>query len=98
MDLAYHSMHYGTADQVPDSALQDEIKEWNEAMRYTAYSYIQLIYNTDAWRSIPDFTAVIRGRKLYDPATVPRYSAETPPLSGWIGLATGATASASRYP
>ena len=67
VDLAYHSMHYGTADQVPDSALQDEIKEWNEAMRYTAYSYIQLIYNTDAWRSIPDFTAVIRGRKLYDP-------------------------------
>ena len=67
VDLAYHSMHYGTADQLPDSALQDEIKEWNEAMRYTAYSYLQLIYNTDAWRSIPDFTAVIRGRKLYDP-------------------------------
>ena len=66
-DLAYHSFHFGTATQLPDSALQDEIKEWEEAMRHTAYSYLQLIYNSEAWRSIPDFTAVIKGRKLYDP-------------------------------
>lgn len=66
-DLLYHSFHSGSANQNIDLGLQNEIKEWNEAMRYTAYSYFRLTYDTNAWKTIPDFTAVLKGRKLYDP-------------------------------
>ena len=66
-DLIYHSLHPGTAGQTVDSALQAEVPEWNEVMPYTAYSYFRLTYDANAWQGIPDFTALLKGKKLYDP-------------------------------
>ncbi len=66
-DLASQYFHHGAVDQNVDSALKNEVMEWNEPLRYTAYSYIRLTYDANAWKGIPDATATIKGRKLFDP-------------------------------
>lgn len=89
--LAAHSMHFGTATQTVDQALKDEVKEWNEALRYTAYSYFRLTYNETAWKSIPDFTAIIKGRLLFDPRDDSTKFSRNPALV-WLDFLTN-----SRY-
>jgi hypothetical protein len=88
-DLLYHSFHPGSSGQSADQALQNEIKDWKETMRYTAYSYFRLIYDVNAWKSIPDFTAVLKGRKLYDPRNGLTAFSRNPALVWLDFLSTG---------
>lgn len=66
-NLVHHEFFRGTLDQPVSNNISQEIPAWNEAMRGTAYSYFCLIYNDTAWKSIPEITAIIKGRKIYDP-------------------------------
>jgi hypothetical protein len=67
LNLASHELMKGTSDQDVLASLQAEWPAWNEAMQHTAYSYFRLIYNQDAFNSVPEFTIILKGRKLYDP-------------------------------
>jgi len=66
-NLIQHEFFKGASDQRLCYNLQKEIPAWNEVMRRTAYSYFRLIYNDNAFKSVPEFTAMIKGRKIYDP-------------------------------
>ena len=62
--------HLGSVDQEADPTMIDEIEEWteNHRLRGVAYLYIRLIYNRNIWPSgIPKVTAVVKGKKVYDP-------------------------------
>jgi len=86
-DLASHYFYPGSATQNISSQLQAEVPAWEEAMRYTAYSYFKLTYHADAWASVPEMTALIRGRKLYDPRNnSTTYSAN--PALVWLDFLT----------
>jgi hypothetical protein len=88
-DLLNHSFHPGSSIQTVDQALKNEIKDWKEAMRYTAYSYFRLVYDVNAWKSIPDFSAVLKGRKLYDPRNGLTAFSRNPALVWLDFLSTG---------
>jgi len=66
-NLIDHEFFHGTDEQYPSSELQKEIPAWNEAIRFTCYSRLRLYYNTNAFKSIPEMTCLLKGRKLYDP-------------------------------
>ena len=70
--LVINDNHYGTADQEVDAYLSNGTygnPRWNDPMKWTAYSSFILTYNEEAWSKLPDITAVIQGRTLYDPRT-----------------------------
>lgn len=82
VDLVSHTQHYGTADQTVDTMLSSGTfgnPRWNDPMKWTAYSSFMLGYNEEAWARMPDITAVVKGRTLYDPRT------------GTVGWGTGDT-------
>lgn len=62
--------HLGTSDQAADSDLVSEVEEWTEdhRLRGIAYLYVRLSYDADAFpNGVPEITAVIKGKKVYDP-------------------------------
>ena len=62
--------HLGSASQTVDSDLEDEIGEWTSAhrLRGLCYLYVRLKWNVDAWQGeVPNITARVRGKKIYDP-------------------------------
>lgn len=61
--------HLGSATQVADADLTNDVSEWtfNHRLRGIAYIYIRLEYNQEKLASIPNINAVVRGRKVYDP-------------------------------
>ena len=72
LDLVQTNNHLGTADQTSDTLLSNGTygnPRWNDPMKWTAYSSFILSYNEEAWSKMPDITAVIKGRTLYDPRT-----------------------------
>ncbi len=69
-DLSDHVFYQGTGTQVHDTMLSNAIYgnvNWDDAMRWTCYSAFRLVASQDAWNKLPDFTCVLKGRKLYDP-------------------------------
>jgi hypothetical protein len=88
-DLIQHSFHRGTKDQVVDAMLKNEVNEWNAALRQTAYSYFRLTYDATAWKSLSDFTAVLKGRRLYDPRNNSTAFSRNPALA-WLDFLTNA--------
>jgi len=68
----YQVQHFlGTDDQTASSLLTQSSSEWtsNHRLRGVAYTALRLTWNEDAFSGIPDVTAIVRGRKVYDPRT-----------------------------
>jgi hypothetical protein len=64
--------HLGTASQTADADLLAESADWtaNHRLRGVGYIYLRLKHDNTAFASgIPNPSAVIRGRKVYDPRT-----------------------------
>ena len=64
--------HLGGTDQVADADLVAAGLGWtaDHRLRGVAYLYVKLTYSRDVFpRGIPNISAVIRGKKLYDPRT-----------------------------
>lgn len=65
--------HLGTADQAADGTLVAAAPgRWSDAhrLRGRAYTHVRLIHNQEIFRSgIPNVSALVRGRKVYDPRT-----------------------------
>ena len=62
--------HLGASDQAADSDLVSEVDGWTaeHRLRGIAYLYVRLSYNADAFpNGVPEITAVIKGKKVYDP-------------------------------
>lgn len=64
--------HLGSDDQVADPDLVSEAPSWTSAhrLRGLAYIYVRLEYNSDVFPAgLPKPTAIVKGKKLYDPRT-----------------------------
>lgn len=64
------NFHLGTDTQAADSDLVSEVTEWtsNHRLRGIAYAYFRFQYDADVFpSSIPDISAIIKGKKVYDP-------------------------------
>ncbi len=62
--------HLGTSTQAADSSLVSAVSGWtgDHRLRGIAYLYVKLTYDTDAFpNGVPEITAVIKGKKVYDP-------------------------------
>ena len=63
-------VHLGAPDQVADADLVSEVEKWtnNHKLSGIAYLYVKLEFNKDAYpNGVPEITAVIKGKKVYDP-------------------------------
>lgn len=73
--LVYYEIFTGTSTQNVCSTLQSAIPTWNDPLRYTAYIYLQLTYDSNYFQGIPNVTLIIEGKKIYNPVTeVTEYS------------------------
>jgi len=61
--------HNGSGAQTANSSLAAEFQKWTDAMRNTCYMVFRLTHNLDKFQNQPTRSAVIKGRKLYDPRT-----------------------------
>jgi hypothetical protein len=69
-DHARIKKHLGDDSQAADSDLVAEVANWTNAHqgRGVAYIYLRLKWNRDVYPTgIPNVTAVVRGRKVWDP-------------------------------
>lgn len=80
-DLIDYNVHLGTDTQAADSLLQ-EAPDWTSShqLKGVAYIALRLKYDQDAWNGIPNITAVVQGRKLYDPRTQQTVFSNNPAL------------------
>ena len=71
--LVFIKKHLGADDQAADADLvasSDSLWTINHRLRGTAYIYVRLKYDQDAFPSgIPQISAVVQGKKVYDPRT-----------------------------
>ena len=75
--------HLGASDQVADSDLVSEVTEWTNEhrLRGIAYLYVRLNYSADAFpNGVPEITATIKGKKVYDPRTSNTVWSDNPAL------------------
>jgi hypothetical protein len=75
--------HLGAPDQPADADMLARLSDWTEdhRLRGICYSYVALAWSREKWPSgIPTITAVIRGKKLYDPRTGAAAWSENPAL------------------
>jgi hypothetical protein len=66
------NQHLGTSDQAADSDLVAEVEDWTSEhrLRGVAYLYIRLKFDSDVFANgVPEITATVKGKKLYDPRT-----------------------------
>jgi hypothetical protein len=64
--------HLGSPDQVADADLVAESAKWTSAhrLRGIAYMYVRMEFDADAFpNGVPTFTAKVKGKKVYNPAT-----------------------------
>lgn len=64
--------HLGSPDQVADADLVAESAKWTSAhrLRGIAYVYVRMEFDADAFpNGVPTFTAKVKGKKVYNPAT-----------------------------
>jgi len=75
--------HLGTDDQQADSRLVSSVADWTaeHRLRGIAYLYCKFIYDADAFpNGLPQITAVIKGKKVYDPRTSATAWSDNPAL------------------
>ena len=73
----------GTAGQLANSALLAESAHWSNSCTLSgiAYIYARFEYNQDAYpNGIPTITAVVKGKKVYDPRTLTTAWSSNPAL------------------
>ncbi len=71
-DYALIKKYLGTDSQAADPDLIASVPEWTTAhqLKGIAYLYVRLLYDQDKYPSgIPNISAVVRGKKCYDPRT-----------------------------
>ena len=64
--------HYGSPTQLADSDLVAESDNWTaeHTLSGIAYMYVRLSFDTDVYpNGVPDFTATVKGKKVYHPVT-----------------------------
>ena len=64
--------HLGASDQTADSDLVSEVSGWTNEhrLRGIAYVYVRLKFDADAFpNGIPNISALVKGKKLFDPRT-----------------------------
>ena len=63
------NVHTGADNQVYDSLLTQANAGWTTAHKLSGVAYIaiKLKWNENAFQGVPDITALVRGRKVYDP-------------------------------
>jgi fibronectin type 3 domain-containing protein len=62
--------HLGETDQSADSDLVSEVAEWtnDHRLRGVSYLYVRFKFDQDAYpNGVPEVTAVVKGKKVYDP-------------------------------
>lgn len=65
-------LHTGADDQTADSDLVSEDSNWtsNHRLRGIAYMYVRLQFSNDIFpNGIPNISAIIKGKKVFDPRT-----------------------------
>ena len=75
--------HNGSTDQLADADLVEESTKWGNEhrLRGVAYMYVRLKFNADAFpNGIPVITALVKGKKLYDPRTSTTVWSDNPAL------------------
>jgi len=75
--------HLGTSTQAADSDLVSNVSGWtgNHRLRGIAYLYVKLTYDADAFpNGVPEVSAVIKGKKVYDPRTTTTVWSDNPAL------------------
>lgn len=68
-NFVYYEFFSGSANQAYCATLNAADPNWVDPLRNTAYLYIRLTYNQNKFPSLPNITAVVKGRKVYDPRT-----------------------------
>lgn len=75
--------HLGSPTQAADSDLVSEVTEWTSAHKLSglSYLYIRLKYDQDVFpNGVPEVTATIKGKKVYDPRTATTAWSDNPAL------------------
>lgn len=75
--------HLGSPTQTADTDLVNEVEEWTTSHRLQgiAYLYIRLKYSQDAFpNGVPEITATIKGKKIYDPRNSTTVWSDNPAL------------------
>ena len=75
--------HLGSPNQSADSALVSEVSGWTSAHRLRGISYLYIKYTFDADvfpNGVPEVTATIKGKKVYDPRNGSTYWSDNPAL------------------
>jgi len=76
-------LHLGSPDQTADTFLVNESAHWTteHRLRGIAYMYIRLAFDADVFpNGIPEITATISGKKVYDPRTSTTTWSDNPAL------------------
>jgi len=76
-------LHLGSPNQTADTFLVDESAHWTteHRLRGIAYMYIRLAFDADVFpNGIPEITATISGKKVYDPRTSTTVWSDNPAL------------------
>ena len=71
--------HLGSPNQTADSDLVSEVQEWtnDHRLREVSYLYVRFKFDQDAFpNGVPDVTALIKGKKVYDPRDVAQSSSD----------------------
>lgn len=64
--------HLGSISQTADTTLATEVDKWtlNHRLRGLAYVYVRLLVNPTTFPTgIPNISAIVKGKKVYDPRT-----------------------------
>jgi len=76
-------LHLGASDQTADTDLVSEVTAWttNHRLRGIAYMYVRFSFDADVFpNGIPTITAVVSGKKVYNPATTITEWSDNPAL------------------
>ena len=73
----------GTDDQLADADLVNEVTEWTSEhrLRGVSYLYVRFQFNQDVFpNGVPEVTAVVKGKKVFDPRTSTTSFSDNPAL------------------
>jgi len=81
--LYTYNVHTGADDQVYDPLLTEANAGWTSDHKLSGVAYIaiRLKWNSNVFSGVPDITAVVKGRKVYDPRSANTVYSNNPALS-----------------
>lgn len=83
-DLVRIKKHLGAYNQSADSDLTSEtLAGTNFKGGGIAYIYLRLKFNNDVFIQVPNITAIVKGRKIYDPRVSPSQDPNDPDTWEW---------------